>query len=143
MVADRAAVGVRYRKRDLFFEDVAPGLLGRVGEVEPDAELADAPDERSAEIRQALGRRVDSSRELVCVVPGQAHGPHAASVPLLDRVRIAFERLDTLQRENEPQPRVVELSARIDAADAVGVLLEGAPELRLLGERARACVAAA
>ena len=70
------------------------------------------------------------------MVPGQTRSTYATSVPILEGAGIALERLDPLHREYEPQPGVVELGARLDLADLLGVLLYDASELRLLGERA-------
>src|SRR5205823_8060650 len=46
---------------------------------------------------------------------------------------------EPLQREQEPQARIVELVAHADVANTLGVLLHSTPELGLLGERPGAC----
>src|SRR5437763_12690719 len=88
---------------------------------------------------QALGWRVDATREVVFVVPGQARRSHAALVPLVEGAGVPLERLEPLQREQEPQARIVELVAHADVANTLGVLLHSTPELGLLGERPGAC----
>jgi hypothetical protein len=143
MVADCAAARVRHREGDPFLEDVVPGLLGCVRKVEDDAKFAEPADERSAPVGQSLRRCVDPSGELVRVVPGQTRRTHTTLVPLFKRAGIALERLDALHRQHEPQAWVSELGARVDLADLLGVLLDDAPELRLLGECALTRVATA
>src|SRR5512133_997061 len=98
MSTDGAAARVRNREGDLFFEHIAPGPLRRMGEVENDVELAETAKERSATVAQSPRRRVETSGELVRVVPGQTRRAHTASVPVVERARIAVERLDTLHR---------------------------------------------
>jgi hypothetical protein len=98
MVVDCAAARVRHREGDSFLEHVVPGLRGCVRKVQDDAEFAEPADERSAPVGQSLRRRVDPSRELVRVVPGQTRRTHTTLVPLVKRARIAFERLDALHR---------------------------------------------
>ena len=122
-------------KGTVLVDDVAPGLLGRVREVENDAEFVEAADERSASAGQSLRRCLDSSGELVRVVPREARRAHAALMPLLEGGGIARERLGSLHREHEPQTRVVELDARADLADPLDVLLDCAVELHRLVER--------
>ena len=134
MVDDGAAAGVRDREGDVRCQDVAPRLLGCVRQIEHDAELAEATDERLSPVGQPLRRRLDPTRELVRVVPRQARHAHAAPVPVLERLGGAFERLQTLHREHEPQARVVEVGAGADLADALGVLGDCPSELGLLGQ---------
>ncbi len=134
MVDDGAAAGVRDREGDVRCQDVAPRLLGCVRQIEHDAELAEATDERLSPVGQPLRRRLDPTRELVREVPRQARHAHAAPVPVLEGLGGAFERLQALHREHETQARVVEVGARADLADALGVLGDRASELGLLGE---------
>jgi hypothetical protein len=141
MVMDCSAARMRHREGNLLLEDVAPGLLGCVRKVEDDAELTEPAEECSASVRQALGRCVDPSGEVVRVVPGQARRTHAAFPPLVKRVGIALERLDPFQREHEPDPRIVEILLRPNLADEVGIAVDEPPELRLLGQRSLTRVA--
>jgi hypothetical protein len=57
-------------------------------------------------------------------------------------MRVAFERLGTFHRQDETQTRVVEIGARSDVADVLGVGLDEAIELRHLIKRSLTCVAA-
>ena len=109
-------------------------LIRRVREVENDSELREPAYERAAGVRQPLLRRLDSPCELVRVVPGQAHRADSALPPLLERARVALERLDALHREHEPKTRVVELVAHPHLTDAIRVLRECPPKLCLLSQ---------
>jgi hypothetical protein len=106
-----------------------------VCEVQDDAQLGESAYERAPPFRQPLRGCVDPPGELIRVVPRQTRRADAAFVPLLERAGIALERLHSLHREHEPQPRVLELPARADQAHPLGVRLDRAPELGLLSQR--------
>ena len=63
--------------------------LGRVGEIEDDTALGEAPDELAPRVGQALLGRVEPARERVRVVPGQRDHPHAGVPELVERLRVA------------------------------------------------------
>jgi hypothetical protein len=108
-------------------------------EVEDDTQVHEAADESSPAVGEAPFGCLDPARELVRSVPRQARGPDAERVPRLERVGIALEGLDALHREHEPQARVVEVVPRQHPASTVRALVDGQPELGLLGERPLAC----